>query len=245
MIVQACLNGARPNGYHSALPVTAEAIALDAVACVDAGAAELHVHPRGHDYRESLAAVDAVVDALRAACPGTLIGVSTGAWIEADIQRTRGAIAGWRSLPDYASVNLSEPDAPAVMGLLDELGVGIEAGVATVEDVNRFISLDVPRRVLRILIEIDDQNASTAIALADDIAARLHEAGLRKPILLHGNDDMLWPLVARAREQRWSTRIGLEDGDRMPDGTVTPDNAALVSAAVALFRDLPSAGPRG
>ena len=47
MIVQACINGARPAAFHPALPLTAEAMARDATACVAAGAAELHLY-RAH-----------------------------------------------------------------------------------------------------------------------------------------------------------------------------------------------------
>ncbi|RWX58532.1 3-keto-5-aminohexanoate cleavage protein, partial [Mesorhizobium sp. M2A.F.Ca.ET.039.01.1.1] len=117
MIVQACINGARPADFHPALPLDPEAMARDAAASIAAGAAELHVHARGADSRESLApeAMDRTVAALRRACPGTLIGVSTGAWIEKDDLRTLVAISGWRELPDYASVNLSEAAAPEVM----------------------------------------------------------------------------------------------------------------------------------
>ncbi|RUX42332.1 3-keto-5-aminohexanoate cleavage protein, partial [Mesorhizobium sp. M7A.F.Ca.US.001.01.1.1] len=43
MIVQACINGARPRDFHPKLPLTAEAMASDAAACVAAGAAELHI----------------------------------------------------------------------------------------------------------------------------------------------------------------------------------------------------------
>ena len=85
MIVQACLNGAREPDYHPKIPLTPEAMAADAIACVTAGAAELHIHPRGEDLKESLAAADTTVAAVRAACPGTLVGVSTGAWMENDI----------------------------------------------------------------------------------------------------------------------------------------------------------------
>ena len=117
MIVQACVNGARDAAFHPALPLTPDAMARDSAACVAAGAAEVHFHARGPDGRESLAptAIDATVRAVRQACPGTLIGVSTGAWIERDEQRTLAAIDGWREPPDYASVNLAEPDAPAVI----------------------------------------------------------------------------------------------------------------------------------
>jgi uncharacterized protein (DUF849 family) len=69
------------------------------------------------------------VRAVREACPGTLIGVSTGAWIERDERRTREAIDGWRELPDYDSVNLSEPDAPAVIERLRRRGIDVEARI--------------------------------------------------------------------------------------------------------------------
>ncbi|QPC92030.1 3-keto-5-aminohexanoate cleavage protein [Mesorhizobium sp. INR15] len=236
MIVQVCINGARPREFHPRLPLDAEAMADDAAACVAAGAAELHIHPRGADGRESLGAVDATVLAVRQACPGTLVGVSTGAWIENDAERTRKAIAGWRELPDYASVNLSEADAPDVMNLLRQRGVGIEAGLATVADAERYVSLAGHESVLRILIEIDIQDLSLALEEAHGIAAVLARAGLRRPILLHGVDATVWPFVELAHQRRWSTRVGLEDGKTLADGTTAKDNAAIVAAAVAVFR---------
>src|SRR5580658_10194957 len=154
MIIQACLNGSRASGYHPRLPVTAEALALEGASCIAAGAAELHFHPRGPDSRESLSAVDAAVLAVRRDCPGTLIGVSTGAWIEKAEARTRSCIADWRERPDYASVNLSEADAPAIVALLHRRGIGVEAGLASVRDAERFIKLPDHDRVLRVLIEI-------------------------------------------------------------------------------------------
>ncbi|MER8408781.1 3-keto-5-aminohexanoate cleavage protein [Mesorhizobium sp. M0185] len=237
MIVQTCINGARSADFHPQLPLTAEAMARDGAACIAAGAAELHVHARGLDGRESLApaAMDRTVLALRRACPGTLIGVSTGAWIENDDQRKLVAIAGWSELPDYASVNLSEYAAPAVMDRLRQRGIGIEAGLASVADAERLVSLDHGNRVLRILIEISEQERDAALEISDDIAAVLDGAGMHRAILLHGADATVWPFVHRAAERRWSTRVGLEDGKELPDGTVAPGSAALTAAAVAIF----------
>ncbi len=59
------------------------------------------------------ATMDVTILAVRKACLGTLIGVSTGAWIEGNERRTLACIDGWGELPDYASVNLEEPDAQA------------------------------------------------------------------------------------------------------------------------------------
>ena len=237
MIVQACLNGARRPDFHPQLPLTAAAIAADAARCVALGAAELHVHPRGPNRRESLRHVDETIRAVRRACSGTLVGVSTGAWIENDAEQTRTAIAGWRELPDYASVNLSEPDAPAVMALLRRVGVGIEAGLASVVDAERFVGIPDHDRVFRVLIEIAEQDLAAAERAVDGIAAMLDRAGVRRAVLLHGFDATVWPLLRLARQRKWSTRIGLEDGQHLPDGKLAADNAALVAAAVAIYRD--------
>ncbi|OWV70871.1 hypothetical protein ATY77_14945 [Rhizobium sp. R634] len=237
MIVQACINGARPSDFHPHIPLTAGAMARDAAASVAAGAAELHLHPRGAEGRESLAAVDETVCAIRRVCPGTLVGVSTGAWIEGDRERTREAIRQWRVLPDYASVNLSEDDAPAIMQLLRDRGVGIEVGLASVADAERYISLEDHQRVFRVLIELDhEQDWQRARAVQDGILEVLERGGVTRPILLHGFDATVWPFVELARQRRFSTRVGLEDGKHLPDGTTACGNAALVAAAVDIFR---------
>lgn len=236
MIVQACLNGARPAGYHEALPISPDKIATDAARCVTAGAAELHVHPRLVDGREGLAALDDVMRALRQTCPGTLIGVSTGAWIEGDPEVTRARIAGWSALPDYASVNLSEADAFPVMQLLDQRGAGIEAGLATVADAKRFVAGPDPNRVMRILIEIEDQDTQRGDETVDGICAVLAAANVSRPILLHGFDDTVWHFVSRARERRWSTRVGLEDGNLRRDGSKASGDVDLICDALDLFR---------
>jgi len=238
MIIQACLNGSRPADFHPQIPFSAEAIARDGVNCVAAGAAELHVHPRAPDGSESLNSIDEAVRAIRRGCPGTLIGVSTGAWIENGVERTRAAIANWRQLPDYASVNLSEPDAPAVMQLLRGRRVGIEAGLASPADAERFCRIPGHELVFRVLIEIDEQDPDNAARMAEEVALVLDRANVRRQILLHGIDATVWPLVGLARRRRWSTRVGLEDGKALPNGADAAGNAALVAAAVTIYRSV-------
>ena len=72
--------------------------------------------------------------------------------------------------------------------------------------------------------------------MADAILAVLAEAGVRKPILLHGFDATVWPFVEHAFARGFSTRVGLEDGSALPDGTVAASNAALVEAALGFLR---------
>jgi uncharacterized protein (DUF849 family) len=238
LIIQACLNGSRAAGSHPRFPVRVAELADDAVACVRAGANELHIHVRDGSGQESLQApdVDALVSAVRARLPGTLLGVSTGVWIEGDDDRRLAAISGWRLLPDYASVNLSEAGAPAVIELLHRRGVGVEAGLATPADAERLLRLGLDRLALRILVEIDEQDPDEARATATAILTTLRRAGSAKPILLHGQGATKWAFVAWAARDSYSIRVGFEDGLTLPDGSVALSNAALAAAAVRAVR---------
>ncbi|MFL5335789.1 MAG: 3-keto-5-aminohexanoate cleavage protein [Geminicoccaceae bacterium] len=237
MIVQACLNGGRQRGSHPELPTSPAELATDAAAVVRAGAHEIHLHVRGSEGRESLAPaeVDATIKALRSAVPGTLVGISTGAWIERDDDRRLAYMGAWRELPDYASVNLSEPGAPAVIERLRRMGVGVEAGLAAVADAERLVRLGLAPLSLRMLIEINEQDLAEAIAVTDVILTVLAEAGVRRPVLLHGFDSTVWAFVEHAFARGYSTRVGLEDGSALPDGRVAGSNADLVKAAVHLL----------
>jgi uncharacterized protein (DUF849 family) len=233
VIVQACLNGSRDRTFHPSLPTTPDAIVADAVAAVRAGAAELHVHVRDDTGRETLApdAVDRTITALRRACPGTLIGVSTGEWIEQDDARRRRHIGGWSVLPDYVSVNIVESDCTAVIAALRERGIGIEVGLWTEADAERCLALGLARPALRYLLEINQQIEAEALEELRALEAVLARAPA-KPILLHGLDATVWRLLDVAFARGYSTRVGLEDGRTLPDGGVASSNAELVKAAV-------------
>jgi len=244
MIVQACLNGARAASFHPALPVTADAIARDAVAAVRAGAAELHIHVRGDDGRETLRPeiVDITIEKLRRACPGTPIGISTGEWIEKDDGRRRAFIRNWSVLPDYASVNLVEADCAAVIAELEKRGIAIELGIWTAADAARCREWNLAARALRLLFEIFQQDRAEALADFAAIEKRLGEVARLKPVLLHGFDATVWTFVQAAFARGYATRVGLEDGCALPDGRLAPSNAALVSAALELKRTAAKSG---
>jgi uncharacterized protein (DUF849 family) len=238
MIDQACLNGARDASFHPAVPVTADAIARDAAAAVAAGAAELHIHVRDADGRETLRPeiVDLTIAKLRGACPGTLIGISTGDWIEKDDARRRAFIRNWSAPPDYASVNLVEADCAAVIEHLESRNIGIEAGIWTAADAARCIELNLAARALRLLFEIFQQDQAKALSELAAIEKSLGEAARGNSVLLHGSDATVWTFVEAAFARGYSTRVGFEDGCMLPDGRTAPSNAALVAAAVALKR---------
>ena len=241
-VLQACLNGDRPPSEHPRVPRTPAELARDAAEARAAGAAELHLHPRGADGAETLEpdAVAACLDALRAAVPGMPVGVGTGAWIAPGGPARLAHVARWRTLPDYASVNLGEADAADTMGALDRLGVGIEAGLWNRADAERFIAMPRARECLRVLVEMTDDDPGRAMAEGEAVLATLGSAGIDLPILLHGEGGSVWAMVREAARRGLSTRVGLEDGLHLPDGTVAPDNAALVAAAVAVLREVAS-----
>ncbi len=234
MLLQATLNGALTKADHPAVPVSEEELALDAAACVVAGARAVHLHPRDFDGREQLSAevVDRVVDAVKAQA-GVPVGVSTGAWIEPDLERRIALIGQWRA-PDYASVNVSEAGSFEVMRACHAAGVGIEAGVWSVEDAERLVASGLARDLMRILIEPVEVLADQALALVSDIHAVLDSHGVTASRLQHGDGDATWVLLRDAVRRRIDTRIGLEDTTRGPDGNPVTGNPELVHAAVHL-----------
>jgi uncharacterized protein (DUF849 family) len=236
--LQAALNGDRTKAEHAATPVSVEELARDAAACVVAGACAIHLHPRDLEGRETLDAgiVDEVVTKVREAC-GVPAGVTTSAEIEPDPERRLGHVRAWQ-VPDYASVNLSETGATDVMEALIEAGVGIEAGVWTVEDAERLGVSSLSGRVTRILVEpgelqlLDsEQRAADAVGLVDDIHRALDRFDLTSPRLQHGDGEVTWVLLIDAVRRGLDTRIGLEDTLLGPNGKRTTGNEALVRAA--------------
>lgn len=235
MLLKACLNGPRRADEHPALPVGVEALAADAIACVRAGAGAIHLHPRDGEGCESLEAgvVDRAVRAVRAAC-GVPVGVATGAWVEPDPRRRAALVGAWTE-PDFASVNLSEPGAVEVMRALLDAGVGIEAGIWSVEDAGRLASSGLADRPLRVLVEVLRGAGDEAAASAREIDAALDRLGIAAPRLHHGEELAAWPVLRQGIVLGRDLRIGLEDTLVLPDGSAARDNAALVAAAAQLI----------
>jgi uncharacterized protein (DUF849 family) len=236
VLVQACLNGNRPPGAHPALPLSAGALAADASAAAAAGAGAFHVHPRDGAGPEALdaATIDAAVTAIRAACPSAPVGVSTAAWIVPDVAARAAAIRSWTSAPDFASVNLSEDGHREVMAALRDSGIGIEAGVWSLEDVAALVESGFAGGLVRVLVEAEDHDPAAAVALAAAIDRALDRAGVDAPRLHHGAERATWAVLRRAVAAGHDVRVGLEDTLLLEDGTPAAGNAELVAAAVAL-----------
>ena len=232
--VKACINGARTPDAHPNLPVTPDQLAAAAVAAHGAGAQAVHMHPKTPDGKDSLEpiVVDAAVEAVRHALPGLPLGVTTGFWALPNADARRRAVEGWSVLPDFASLNWHEPGSPELAEVLLGKGLGVEVGIFHAEAAESWARSEIAKHCMRVMIELQ---ADADTALADELLSQVIAAGSPAPVLLHGLDESCWPLLEHAGMRGVQTRIGMEDTLKLPDGSTAPDNAALVSAAVALL----------
>jgi uncharacterized protein (DUF849 family) len=230
-MLKACLNGGLRRHEHPAVPITPAEVAADAVRCESVGAAAVHVHPRDEEGRETLAAeaVDATVAALRRACPELPVGVSTGAWMAPDPDERVAAVESWTVLPDFASVNAHEEGAERVAAALHSRGIGVEAGLWTPAAIVAYQAWRIP--CVRLLLECMETEEDRALANAH---AMLGALGDKSSVLLHAEGPAVWAVLREAVRLGLHTRVGLEDTRMMPDGTMAPDNRALVEAAVTI-----------
>lgn len=230
MLLTLCPNGARTPDTHPALSADPEVLAADSAGAVAAGAAEVHVHPKDAEGRDSLRAEDLSrwLRAFRTACPEVPLGVTTGAWAAGSAQERLTQVRRWRELPDLASLNWHEEGAEELAALLIEREVRIEAGLWGAEAARAWVRSPYAAACHRVLVEIPDLPAEQARLVAEEILGVLDDSGHGVPVLLHGEERSAWPGVLLAREHGLDTRIGLEDTLTLPDGTDAPSNAELV-----------------
>ena len=235
IFVEAAINGARTPDAHPNLPTTPEQLAAEAVAAHEAGAQVVHLHPKSADGKDSLLpdTVAAAVTAVRTAIPGLPVGVTTGFWALPDAGERLAAIQAWTVLPDFTSLNWHEPGSPELAEVLLGMGLGVEVGIFHAEAAQSWAASDISRHCLRVMLELQPDADE---AYADELLDLVAGANSPAPTLLHGLDDSCWPLLEHAGLRGVQTRIGMEDTLKLPDGSVTFGNAALVAAAVEILQ---------
>lgn len=234
-MVQCALNGGHSREDHPDVPVTLEQLVADAAACHAAGARSVHLHPRRPaDGLESLAfdVHDAVVAAIREAVPDLEISCSTREDIDLGGAPDQiAAVRAWRSPPDVVSLNLAEPGAIDLGGALLECGIGIEAGVFTLEGADALLAAPWGSAVHCVLVEtIFEHDDDSAVELARAIDACV--AVLGRPRLWHGDGRATWAVVDAGLEAGHDVRVGLEDTLVGRHGGPAPANAAQVAETV-------------
>lgn len=235
-MLQVALNGSRTAAEHPAIPRTPGELARESRAAVDAGADVLHVHAYDEDGRETLAGEPnaAALRAIRAACPGVPVSLTTSADIEPDPAGRLALIAAWTELPDLVTANQGEE---GIVELCDDLlarGVGIEAGLLGLGDAEAFVRSGLAPRCTRALVEPLDAEPADAVAHAAAMEDLLARAGVSLEQVHHGDGIAGWAVSERAVRRGHGIRTGLEDTTVLPDGRLARDNADLVRAAVTL-----------
>lgn len=237
LLLKACLNGSRTDEEHPAIPRTPAQLAAEGRASVDAGARVLHLHPYDGDGHETLEAEPcaAALGAVRAACPGIPVSLSTSADIESDPRRRLELVAGWTDLPDLVTANQGEPGIVDLCEHLIGRRVGIEAGLLSLGDARAFVAAGIADRCVRVLVEPLDADPGDAVAHAAAIEQVLDDAGVTLEQVHHGDGVATWHVIERGVSRGHGIRIGLEDTTVLPDGRRPAGNGELVRAAAAML----------
>jgi uncharacterized protein (DUF849 family) len=234
--LQAALNGDR---IHPAAPRTPTGIAEAARAAVDAGAQSVHVHAFDDAGRETLDgdACAKVLHAIRILCPETPISLTTSATIVADKGERLSMVEAWEEMPDLVTANQGEAGIVELCEVLLSRGVGIEAGLLSIDDARAFVLSGLAGRCRRVLIEPLDADPDAAIRHAAAMEEIVVSAGITLDQVHHGYDIACWAVNRRALDRGHGIRTGLEDITLLPDGRQARDNADLVAAAARLIRE--------
>lgn len=110
-----------------------------------------------------------MLQAVRASCPGTPISLSTSADVEPDPESRFRAVASWTELPDLVTANQGEVgivELCAARALLATRGIGIEAGLLSLDDAQTFVAAGVAYHCVRVMVEPLDADPDAAIAHA-------------------------------------------------------------------------------
>jgi 3-keto-5-aminohexanoate cleavage enzyme len=255
VILAVAPNGARKTkADHPALPIAPAEIAATALACRAAGAAMIHLHVRDAEGRHSLdvAAYRAASEAVRDAIGRDLV-----------IQVTSEAVGVYSPEAQMAMVRALRPEAVSLA--IREI-VPDAAGEAAAGE---FLAWLRAEGVLPQYILYSDDDLRR---FDDLVARGVVPAGRQAVLFVLGRyakdqtsepKDLLPFLAANARGHLWAVcafgpretacavaaaalgghaRVGFENNLHLPDGTLAPDNAALV-AAVAEGLDAIGARP--
>jgi 3-keto-5-aminohexanoate cleavage enzyme len=254
---------AAPNGAsmqasdHSAVPLTAAALAETAKRCLDAGAAMLHLHIRDGQLRHSLdvAGYREAMRVVRAAVGEEMVLQVTSE--AAQVYRAPEQIAMIRELrPEAVSIGLREIDQPDIgsAGLSDFFGQ--LARQRTMTQIILYDTADLRRwQALRADDTVPDAPWFLLFVLGRYSQARTADPRDLLPFLQTHNGPEPWAVcafgpnenacVAAAAAFGGHARVGFENNLRLRDGSLAPDNAALVTqaseVAAALGRPLATA----
>ncbi len=264
-VVTCALTGVLTDPALYPAPVTPAQMAREARRAADSGASVIHVHfrdlapGRGHLPSWDPEVALAVVDAIRAACPGIVVNQTTGI-VGPDISKPLACLRAVK--PEIAALNagslnylktradgswawppmLFDNPVEKIAAFLDVMrdtdidpefecfDTGIVRTVAAVARNSGF------GRTPRYNFVMGVESGMPADPELLPILLRLKAAQARWSVTAIGRHE-IWPLHRRAAELGGDLRSGLEDTIYLPDGARATSNGDLIGALVRAARE--------
>lgn len=233
MLIKIAINGARPKEENKHIPQSLSEIENEVRLLYENGNKIFHIHCYDENGNESLRPKDVnkLVCMIKNISPEILIGISSGDWIEPDLDRRKNYIKEWKNVPDFISVNMIEDNAIEISKLLISKGVKIEAGLNEKKAAKIFVESDLVKDCFRILIEPEPENIDSAIETIDEIEEVLNNYNIEIPRLLHGFNVVSWEILKEAKKRGYDSRIGMEDTIYLENGEKVKSNLELIQYA--------------
>ena len=240
MFLKIALNGARPKTQNDFIPQSLFEIEREVKLLYENGSNTFHIHCYDENGNESLMPkdVDALVTLVKSISPGIQIGISSGDWIEPDLDKRMKYISEWKFVPDFISVNMIEDDAIKISKLLIAKGVKIEAGLNEKKAAELFVESNLIDNCLRVLIEPEPEVFSLALETINEIEQVLNIAGIKIPRLLHGFNSVAWDVLREAKRRGYDSRIRMEDTIYLENGEMVNSNLDLIKYANKILETL-------
>lgn len=242
MLLKIALNGARPKSQNEFLPHSLDEIENEVRLIYENGYKVFHIHCYDKNGNESLKPEDVnnLVSRVKNISPDIQLGISSGDWIEPDLNKRIAYIKQWERVPDFASLNMIEDDAIKIANELISKGVMIEAGLNEKKAAEIFVNSGLDNNCIRILIEPEEENFTGAIRTVEEIESVLDKNNITIKRLLHGFNIVSWDILREAKKRGYDSRIGMEDTIYLEDGTNVKSNLELINYArkILSFSDI-------
>ena len=240
MLIKIALNGARPKEQNKFIPQSLNEIEKEVKLLFENGNKVFHIHCYDENGSESLKPndVNKLVSLVKNISPEIQIGISSGDWIEPDLEKRKSYVKSWENIPDFISVNMIEDDAVKISKLLISKGVKIEAGLNEKKAAEIFVESDLVKDCFRILIEPEPEEFIQAIKTINEIEDVLNKHDIKIPRLLHGFNAVSWDILREAKRRGYDSRIGMEDTVYIENGEMVNSNLELIQYANNILKDI-------
>lgn len=238
MIIKIALNGARSKEENKYIPHSLAEIEKEVNLLYNYGCKAFHIHCYDEYGNESLKPkdVNSLVELVKSISPEIQIGISSGDWIEPDLEKRKSYIKSWENIPDFISVNMIEENALEISELLASRGVKIEAGLNEKKAAEIFIESNIIKHCCRILIEPESEELNSAIQVINEIEKVLEMVDKKVPRLLHGFNSVSWNILREAKSRGYDSRVGMEDTIYLENGEPVKNNLEIIQYANKILR---------